>query len=360
MILKEKQFTNPLAPRLLAGEEAEKQLAYYLKRGFKKRDDCFVINDLRLIHDGETAQIDHLIVSPYGLVIIESKSCHDTIIVDEFNRWARTFNGKPEGMQSPVLQAIEQGKIVKGLLRANIEMLLGKMLMGSVQRGIGYCPFLIYVAVSDSGIIEQKTVVPELYKADEVTKAITDKLNVLKKTSSLLSPKFWLTSEVGWRMKLEEAKSIAEFLISQHQPKTNISSVRVDKEVPLTEFAPSKKENTYVFKVGAQCPKCGVSKLIRKSVPRSDGTKIDYLACQDYPSLCDAIFLLVPVVQQRMDSYEIQPQTVTASSKFGEDMPCPKCKIGKQVRRKGINGKPDFLACSNYGKTKCRFKEPLS
>ena len=208
MILKEKQFTNPSDPRLLAGEEAEKQLAHYLKRAFKKRDDCFVINDLRLTHDGETAQIDHLIVSPYGLVIIESKSCHSTIIVDEFNRWARTFNGKQEGMQSPVLQATEQGRIVKELLRANTETLLGKMLMGSVQKGFGYCPFLIYVAVSDSGIIEQKTVVPELYKADEVAKAITGTLDALKEKSDLLSPKFWLTSEVGWRMKLEWGRNV--------------------------------------------------------------------------------------------------------------------------------------------------------
>ena len=360
MILKEKQFTNPSDPRLLAGEEAEKQLAHYLKRGFKKRDDCFVINDLRLTHDGETAQIDHLIVSPYGLVIIESKSCHGTIIVDEFNRWARTFNGKPEGMQSPVLQATEQGKIVKELLRANTEMLLGKMLMGSVQKGFKYCPFLIYIAVSDSGIIEQKTVVPELYKADEVTKVITDTLDALNKLSNLLSPKSWFTTEDGWRMKLEEAKSTAEFLISQHQPKTNISSVRADKEVPLTKFVPSQKKNTFVPKVGAKCPKCGVSNLIRKSVPRSDGTETDYLACQDYPSSCKAIFPLVAVVSQRMANYEIQPQVVTAASKFGEGMPCPKCKNGKQVRKTGKNGKSDFLACSNYGKIKCGFTEPLS
>ena len=360
MILKEKQFTNPSDPRLLAGEEAEKQLAHYMKRAFKKRDDCFVINDLRLTHDGETAQIDHLIVSPYGLVIIESKSCHGTIIVDQFNRWARTFNGKPEGMQSPVLQATEQGKIVKELLRANTETLLSKMLMGSVQKGFGYCPFLIYVAVSDSGIIEQKTAVQELYKADEVAKAITDTLDALKKKTDLLSPKFWLTSEVGWRMKLEEAKTIAEFLVSQHQPKSNISPVETGKEAPLTKAVPPQMKKTFVPKVGAKCPECGVFKLIRKSVLRSDGTETDFLACQGYPSSCKTLFPLVAVVQQRVANYEIQPQVVTTASKFGEGMPCPKCGNGKQVRRKGRNGKPDFLACSNYGKTKCGFTEPLS
>lgn len=357
MILKEKQFTNPSDPRLLAGEEAEKQLAHYLKRAFKKRDDCFVINDLRITHDGETAQIDHLIVSPYGLVIIESKSCHSTIIVDEFNRWARMFNGKPEGMQSPVLQAEEQGKVVKELLRANTERLLGKMLMGSVQRGFGYCPFLVYVSVSNSGIIEQKIDVPELYKADEVAKAITGKLDELKKKSDLLSPKFWLTSADGWRMKLEEAKAVAEFLISQYQSKSQVISEKKNKQELLPEVVLGQIENTFVPKVGAACPECGVAKLIRRSIKRSDGTETDFLACEGYPSSCKAIFPLVAVVRQAMPSYEAQATSATTTS--GEGMPCPKCGTGKQVRRKGKTGKPDFLGCSNYRETKCGFMGPI-
>lgn len=357
MILKEKEFTNPLDPRLKAGEEAEKQMAFYLQRAFRKRDDCFVINDLRISYDGEQAQIDHLVVSPYGLVIIESKSCHGTIIVDKLNRWARTFNGKPEGMQSPVLQAEEQGKILKELLRSNTERLLGKMLMGNVQKGFGYCPFLAYVSVSDSGIIEQKIDVPELHKSDEVAKIITCKLDELKKKSDLLSPKFWLTSEVGWRMKLEEARAVAEFLIAQHRPVSQVASVKKAKEVPLSESTPTQIETTFVPKVGAKCPECGTAKLIRKSVPRSDGTETDFLACQSYPSSCKAIFPLVAVVRKATPSHEKRQASVTAS--IGEGMPCPRCGTGKQVRRKGKNGKPDFLGCSNYGKTKCGFTEPI-
>lgn len=360
MIFKEKEFADQADPKLRAGEEAEKQLAHYLKRAFKKRDDCFVINDLRITHDGETAQIDHLIVSPYGLAIIESKSCHSTIIVDEFNRWARTFNGKPEGMKSPVLQAEEQGKIVKELLRSNTERLLGKMLMGSVQKGFGYCPFLVYVSVSDSGIIEQKIDVPELYKADEVAQAITDKLDKLKKKSDLLSPKFWLTSEVGWRMKLEEAKTLAEFLVAQHQPKSQIIPKMGVKnlKVPSPKVRTAPTESTFVPKVGALCPTCSANKLIRKSVPRSDGTETDYLACQGYPDSCKTIFPLVAVVRQVEPAYEVRE--VAASKTIAEGAPCPRCSTGKLVRKPGKNGKPDFFACSNFAKMKCRFTESIT
>jgi len=356
VILKEKEFTNSSDPRRRAGEKAEKQMAFYLQRAFRKRNDYFVINDLCITHDGEPAQIDHLIVSPYGLVIIESKSCHSTIIVDEFNRWARTFNGKPEGMQSPVLQAEEQGRILKELLRSNTETLLGKMLMGSVQKGFGYCPFFVYISVSDSGIIEQKIDVPELHKADEVAKAITGKLDELKKKSDLLSPKFWLSSEVGWRMKLEEARTVADFLVAQHQPVSQTTSVKKAKEVSLSEATPAQMKTTFVLKVGAKCPECDAAKLIRKSVPRSDGTETDFLACQGYPSSCKAIFPLVAVMRQGAATYEI---AASPAKSIGEEMSCPRCGTGKQVRRKGKNGKPDFWGCSNYGKTKCGFTEPI-
>lgn len=355
MILKQKEFTNPSDSRLKAGEEAEKQMAFYLQRAFRKRDDCFVINDLRVSHDGEQAQIDHLIVSPYGLVIIESKSCHGTIIVDEFNRWARTFNGKPEGMQSPVLQAEEQGRILKELLRSNTERLLGKMLMGNVQKGFGYCPFLAYVSVSDSGIIEQKIDVPELHKSDEVAKIITGKLDELKKKSDLLSPKFWLTSEVGWRMRLEEARAVAEFLIAQYRPVSQTTSMKKAKEAPLSEAIPAQMETTFVPKVGAKCQECGTAKLIRKSVLRSDGTETDFLACQGYPSTCKALFPLVAVVPKSTPEIKI-----VATPKFAEGVPCPKCGSGALTRRKGVKGRTDFWACTNYRKTKCDFKEPIA
>lgn len=356
MILKEKELTNSSDPRLKAGEEAEKQLAYRLQRAFKKRDDCFVINDLRVIYDGDAAQIDHLIISPYGLLIIESKSCYGTIAVNEFNEWSRTFNGKPEGMQSPILQAEEQGRVIKGLLIAHTENLLGKIL-GSVQRGFGYCPVLTYVAVSDSGIIDRKNMVTGLYKADDAVRAVISKIDELKKSSDPLSSKFWLSTGVGWRMKLEEARAVAEFLITQYRPVSQTISVKKTKEMPLSETMPAQIEATFVPKVGAKCPECGAAKLIRKSVPRSDGTETDFLACQGYPSSCKAIFPLVAVVRQENTTHEIAG---SYAKPIGEEMPCPKCATGKQVRRKGKNGKPDFLGCSNYGKTKCSFTEPIA
>ena len=354
MILKEKEFTNPSDPRFRAGEEAEKQLAFRLSRAFKKRGDAFVINDLRVVYDGDAAQIDHLIVSPYGLFIIESKSCYGTIAVNEFNEWSRTFNGKPEGMQSPILQAEEQGRVLKELLIAQTENLLGKIL-GSVQRGFGYCPVLSYVAVSDCGMIDRKDMVARLYKADDAVKAVTSKFDELKKSADPRSPKFWLSTEVGWRMKLEEAKVVAEFLLAQHQPISQAITVKNGKGASLPKVAPVQMETTFVPKVGAKCPECGVAKLIRRSVKRSDGTETDFLACQGYPSSCKALFPLVAISSILRKGSSVVPvfeKAIATNSIYIEGHPCPRCKDGKLVKRKS---KTEFLGCSNY--PKCKFTD---
>lgn len=358
VILKEKKFTNPSDSRLRAGDEAEKQLAFRLQRAFKKREDVFVINDLRIVYDGDAAQIDHLIVSPYGLYIIESKSCYGIIAVNKFNEWSRTYNGKSEGMPSPILQAEEQGRVLKALLIANREVLLGKMLGGIAQRGFAYCPVLGFVAVSDTGMIERDGIVEGLYKSDDVIKAVAGKLDEIKGKADLLSPKFWLTTDVVWWMKVEEAKNVAEFLVMQHQPIPKKLSASQSEGVCSTKVLAVRIENSFVPKVGAMCPKCGVSQLVRKSIKRSDETETDFLACQGYPDSCKALFPLVAVAHQAAPSNETPIPHVSTSNVEGEL--CPKCGVGKKVRRKGRLGKPDFYGCSNYGKTKCRFQETIT
>lgn len=358
MILKEKEFTNPSDPRLRAGEEAEKQMAFYLQRAFRKRDDCFVINDLRVIHDGDVAQIDHLVVSIYGLFIVESKSVHGTISINHHGDWQRTYNDQVFGMPSPVIQAQEQARILKELLRANAEKVLGKYLFGKLQKGFRYCPVYIHVAISDSGIIERGMDVPELFKADVVAGGITKKLDEFASKANLFSPKNILSTEVVWDMTKDEAKAASEFLISEHTPFASIEkpkkTIVESNPKPILKRQPEK---TFVPKVGAPCPKCGQQMLIRKSINRSDGTETDFLACEGYPIACKAIFPLVAVVRQVEPAYEAS--NVMVSKPIGEGAPCPKCGKGKLVRKPGKNGKSDYFACSSFAKTKCRFMESI-
>ena len=287
MILKEKEFANPSDPRLKAGEEAEKQMAFYLQRAFRKRDDCFVINDLRVVHDGDFAQIDHLVISTYGLFIVESKSVHGTISINQHGDWQRTYNDEVTGMPSPVLQAQEQGRILKELLRKNAEQVLGKILFGKIQKGFRNCPVCIYIAISDSGVIERGMDVPELFKADVVAGAITNKLLQLKGKANLLSPKNFLSTDDIWEMTKQEAQAAAEFLVTKH----TLSASPVKVAIPTHEVIEASV--TKSIGEGTSCPKCGTGKLVRQ--PGKNG-KSDFFGCSNYRNKSMKCGFMKPIV----------------------------------------------------------------
>lgn len=357
MILKEKVLSNSADVKIRAGEEAEKQMAFYLNRSFRKCEDCFVINDLRIVHDGDAAQIDHLVVSKFGLFIVESKSIHGTISINKHGEWKRTYGSEASGIPSPVTQAREQGKILKEMLRENAEQTLGKMLFGKIQKGYAYCPVNVYVAISDTGIIERDMDIPELFKADTVPSAIANQLDEYSRKAKIFAPQNILSIEVPWEMSKEEAQATSEFILSRNTPLREHGNAR---KVPKAASERVEPTTSFVPKVGASCPVCGKEKLIRKSVSRSDGTETDFLACQGYPGNCKALYPLVALAQQVTPQYAPEAVKPATEAIDGDGAPCPKCGVGKKVRRKGKNGKPDFFGCSNFGKTKCGYIEPIA
>lgn len=358
MILKEKQFKSSADPMLKAGDEAEKQMAFYLKREFGKASDVFVINDLRIVCEGDVAQIDHLLVTQYGLFIVESKSVYGAIAFDRHGGWVRTFKAEKHGMPSPIKQAENQGKIVKGLLIANKENLLG-MLLGIKQKGFHYCLFEIRVAISDNGIIEERGIEePRVLKADMVSESIFKRLDQLKLADSLLNSLLSLKTDPPWSMKVEEAKLVAEFLVCQHRPRE-----QENKEAP-EKIPKNSVTSHFVPRTGSICPKCKQHKLERRSIKRTDDTETDYLSCAGYPNTCDAIFALVALASSANENkvaenappiYKPSNQESPQKHKVGDA--CPRCKKGEVVLRKGT---PDFLACTGFAnKPRCRFTAQL-
>ena len=269
MILKEKNLKNSVDPKLKAGEDAEKQMAFYLSRAFASQDDCYVINDLRVNYKNDTAQIDHLVITQYGLFIIESKSVYGKIIVNANKEWSRTYNQVPSGMASPVLQAEAQAKVIKNILNDNSDQMLGKLL--GLQKGFGSCPIFVYVAISDAGIIERKADIPELKKADQVTQEIELKVKALKKNSSILSA--LSSSEPAWSMKIKETVKVANFLLNQHKPLIKQTTAHLAKASIATEVKSEEKKCAE----NDGCPKCKTGKLVKRKA------KTEFLGCSQYP-----------------------------------------------------------------------------
>ena len=135
MIAKEKTSKTPTDKFGKAGFASERQMAFYLRREFAETPDVFVFNDLRIRRNGETAQIDHLVLHPFGAFLIESKSVTGTIHVNEQHEFVREFSGRTTGMKSPVTQVRMQSALLKKVLDDEKESLRRKVIFGLLQAG---------------------------------------------------------------------------------------------------------------------------------------------------------------------------------------------------------------------------------
>ena len=174
MIIKELDPFTGTDKFQVAGRQAEEQMSFYLRRYFADADDIYVINDLKLGKDGESLQIDHLVIYQYGLFIIESKSVSEKIIITKDHQWIRKYRDSSSGMKSPIIQAEMQ----KMLLASIIKELRSKH---SCYFPLHSIDFLI--SISDSGIIEwpDNNPIEGVYKSDQICKKIKQHIDNLQK-----------------------------------------------------------------------------------------------------------------------------------------------------------------------------------
>ncbi len=194
-------------------------MAFYLRRAFAATEDVKVFHDLRLEHHGEVAQIDHLVLHRWGIVLIESKSVTTTVRVNKQGEWARLVHGRWQGMPSPVLQAKRQGDLLKRVLRDNVERLLDKILVLQVQ--FGSMPVDYLVAISDGGIINRvgNPNLLEVCKSDQVTERVSTFLTQYRKANNLLMMLAGSDDKGSWHtLRPQEMQRISDFLIQRHSP----------------------------------------------------------------------------------------------------------------------------------------------
>ncbi len=220
MILKERDNTTAQDIFNKAGAAAEEQMGFYLRRAFADKKTIFVINDLRIEHEGDAAQCDHAIVHPYGLVIIESKSVAGKVSINEYGEWIRWYAGRSEGMPSPILQARRQGEFFRAHLNRHCEQLLDRFgpfgMFG--QARFGGMPLDILVSISDQGIIERpkNTPLPEVHKADQICRVVVEIIDGYHQAQKLLSLDF---ERKGYAFSGNEAERVAKFLVTSHRPR---------------------------------------------------------------------------------------------------------------------------------------------
>ena len=80
-------------------------------------DRYYVFNDTLLAHNGHTTQIDHIVVSPFGIFVFETKNYSGWISGnDQSEEWKKTNHGKSYRFQNPVRQNYGHVRFLKEML----------------------------------------------------------------------------------------------------------------------------------------------------------------------------------------------------------------------------------------------------
>tara|TARA_R110001583_G_scaffold136719_1_gene288486 strand:- start:4184 stop:5128 length:945 start_codon:yes stop_codon:yes gene_type:complete len=254
MILKDISLKNTISPTAKAGQEQEKNVAFFLRRAFKDHSSIFVINDYKFTYNFETAQIDHLIVYPYGFILIESKSITGEVKVNSFSEWSRSFNNKWSGMPSPIKQVELQQRLLRELLFENREKILCKLL-GIKQQSFGFRCWDNICVVSSNAIIDRESMPNDVSEQLVKSEFLVDKLNKVMNFKSALGRFLTLTDS---RPKFSDAEmeSITEFIMSQIQIKAEI----LEEKRPVIEaIVHSNVEPIVKITSRLQCKNCGES-----------------------------------------------------------------------------------------------------
>jgi len=208
----------------------EKRTAIALKIGLDA-EKYHLYNNLIIPSHNGTAQIDHLVVSEFGLFIIETKRLKGWIFGSKSGKiWTHVLYNSKYTFQNPLRQTYRQKKVLAGFL--------------------GIDESLINDIVKFSRIGRFKTRVPE---------------NVLRK--GLVR---YIRRSHNPVLSLEEKTRIVN-IINQH-----IRTTRLNRKNHIQSL---KMRHSSTIK----CPSCGAS-LIERTLKNGPRTGSKFLSCQNYPS----------------------------------------------------------------------------
>lgn len=199
MILKELDPFHGRTQEEIAGRIAQDRMAYHLRRFFGKSEEVDVLNYLRVGSGTAVAHVDHLVLHPYGLILIEREALSGRVQIRDDGQWVRWRNDEPVEMRSPITRAYLRALSLKAFLDKIVK-----------QKGFFDGVALdILVAVPDTGLIQWPTMGPlaEVCNAEQVHERVTRRVQECRRAAAAPGV---LTGA--------ERRRLGEFLRSLHRP----------------------------------------------------------------------------------------------------------------------------------------------
>lgn len=122
---KQKFLIRSNLTKLESGLAGEKETAYFIDFNLKDSGNYAVLHDLRFEFDGQTAQIDHLLINKVlGIILVETKNTSAEVeIHDDGTMLYRYPNGKSYNHANPLEQSARHEIVLKKILaKENINL----------------------------------------------------------------------------------------------------------------------------------------------------------------------------------------------------------------------------------------------
>lgn len=117
-----------------SGIAGEKRVAFELKNAHYP---LVFLHDLNLEHEGSTAQIDFLVISPYNAFVLECKNLVGDIKVQRDGSFVRTFElggrRRREAIYSPVTQNARHVELMKAIIKSENGKLISRLIAGMLD-----------------------------------------------------------------------------------------------------------------------------------------------------------------------------------------------------------------------------------
>jgi len=266
---KQKALIRQDLQALKNGYEAEKQNAYYIDFYLKDSKNIIVLHDIRIEYNGQTAQIDHMLISRFGIELLESKSfIGETTINDDLSITVK-YNGKNKSFENPIEQSKRHAKILHEFINENFDLGKRVEILGGFQ-------IENIVLLNPKTTITNKKLPRGFFRADSY---ISKRLEKIDNLNALDVIKF-----ASKMIKIDTVKKIANFLVKNHTPthfdyekkyRVPKEKVIVEKEEILQKETPQIKE---ILTVGSPCPFCKKPLVLRNATKDKP-----FLGCSTFP-----------------------------------------------------------------------------
>lgn len=97
----------------IKGAEGESEVDYYLRF---LPEHHYILHNIKLVVKDLSAQIDHLVISPKGIFLIETKNWNANIRVDNLSNWYIDTQDGEKGVYNPYDQSRRHAEIIKRLI----------------------------------------------------------------------------------------------------------------------------------------------------------------------------------------------------------------------------------------------------